>query len=226
MNTLRAALILMLAVGGLVGLSCNQIRGPNHDPTIKSLNLPSSVKAGYSTDFVCTASDPDGDALTYEWTCTAGSFDRSFGDVAYWTAPETSGSARIAVTVQDARGGSDVSEQRVTVIPDTEALINWSGAVQGGEYWVWYAYFRKGYAVSGSFSADGQDITFLTLDSVNYSRWRLNESCQYELKVERSAGSSFSAGISADGLGVFILDNRYNADPDTAVQVHLRLSTP
>jgi hypothetical protein len=207
-------------------LSCNHSRGPNHDPIITSLEIPSSLPAGYSTTFACTVSDSDGDAVTYQWNSTAGTLEPSISNEAYWTAPETSGPVRIMLTVQDARGGSDVRHDTVMVIPDTETLIDWPGAVPGGDYRLWNAHFRAGYTVSGSFSAGGQDITFLMLDSLNYWRWRFNESCDCEVKVERSAGSSFSAGISTDGLGVFILDNRYNADPDTAVHVFIRRTSP
>jgi hypothetical protein len=226
MNTVASRIMLVLVVGGLVGLSCNHSRGPNHDPIITSLNVPSAVDAGYSAEFICTASDSDGDFLTYEWHCTAGTLNGSTGDALFWTAPETSGSARITVTVQDDRGGSDVRYDTVLINPVTSTIVGWSGAVPAGEYHLWYNYFQPRYTVSGTFSADGQDITFLMLDSINYSRWRNNESCDCEVKIDRSSGSSFSTSISTSGIHCFVLDNRYNASPDTSVQVFIQRTSP
>jgi|WetSurMetagenome_2_1015567.scaffolds.fasta_scaffold110860_2 hypothetical protein len=226
MNTFASRIMLVLAVGGLVGLSCHQSRSANHDPIITSLNLPSSVNAGYRTAFICAASDSDGDVLTYEWKCNVGSLSPSTGAAVYWTAPETSGAARIWVTAQDDRDGSDVRYDTVMVNPGTRTIVDWSGAVPAGDYELWYRYFQTGCTVSGTFSADGQDITLLVLDSVNYSRWRYNESCDCEVRIERSSGSSFSAGTSTSGLHCFILDNRYNANPDTSVQISIQLVSP
>jgi len=226
MNTFGNRIMLLLAVGGLVGLSCVQSRPPNKDPIITSLSLPSSVDAGYSTTFSCTASDSDGDVLTYELKCSVGSLRPSTGAAVIWTAPETSAPARIWVTAQDGRDGSDMRFDTVMVNPASTTIVGWSGAVPAGEYRLWYNYFQTGYTVSGTFSVDGQDITFLMLDSVNYSRWRYNESCDCEVKIERSAGSSFSAGISTSGFHCFILDNRYNVNPDTSVQISVQRVSP
>ena len=174
-------IVLMLAVVGLAGLCCNHGRGPNHDPTITSLDAPASVNAGHVATYICAASDPDGDTLTYEWKCTAGSLFPNTGDAVYWTAPDTSGPARVWVTVQDNRDGSDVRYDTVTVIPDTASMVDWSGAVPAGDYKLWYNYVNTGYTVSGTFSAHGQEITFLVVDSVTYSRWRFNESCDCDV---------------------------------------------
>jgi hypothetical protein len=226
MNTIAGRIMLVLTVGGLVGLSCHESRPANHDPTITSLNLPAGVNAGYVTAFICAASDPDGDALTYEWQCNAGSLFPKTGSAVYWTAPETSGQARIWITVQDDRGGSDIRYDTVTVIPDTTTIVDWSGAVSAGGYILWYRYLQPRYTLSGTFSAGGQDITFLMVDSVNYSRWRYNESCDCEVKIRRSSGSAFSATITTDGLYCFILDNRYNVVPDSAVRMLIQRATP
>ncbi|MYN66569.1 MAG: hypothetical protein F4X11_16315 [Acidobacteria bacterium] len=59
-----------------------------------------------------TASDPDGDALTYAWSAPEGSFSGATdGATARWTAPEATGRVTIRVRVSDGRGGS-ASERR------------------------------------------------------------------------------------------------------------------
>jgi hypothetical protein len=68
MNTPVIRIIVLVCIVGLVGLSC-KTPAVNNAPTITALDLPSSVEAGNDATFSCTASDPDGDVLTYNWTC-------------------------------------------------------------------------------------------------------------------------------------------------------------
>ena len=63
-----------------------------------------SVKRATATTIECSASDPDGDELSYAWSATGGSIDGE-GAVISWLAPEESGTYTITVTVADGRGG-------------------------------------------------------------------------------------------------------------------------
>jgi len=55
---------------------------------------------------MCTASDPDGDELSYEWITTGGDISGT-GAVAIWTAPEEVGMYDITVVVDDGHDGKD-----------------------------------------------------------------------------------------------------------------------
>jgi hypothetical protein len=55
----------------------------------------------------CTASDPDGDELSYEWITTGGDISGT-GAVAVWTVPEEVGMYDITVVVDDGHGGEDM----------------------------------------------------------------------------------------------------------------------
>ena len=62
------------------------------------------VKRATATTIECSASDPDGDELSYAWSATSGSIDGE-GPVISWLAPKESGTYTITVTVADGRGG-------------------------------------------------------------------------------------------------------------------------
>ncbi|WP_239470134.1 PKD domain-containing protein [Archangium violaceum] len=95
---------------------------PNRLPTISGVTVTtSSLDEGSSTTFTVTASDSDGDALTYSWTQTpfapAGTFGDETGATRTWTAPlvSTNTTFTLKVTVSDGKGGTTQSSLDVTV---------------------------------------------------------------------------------------------------------------
>jgi len=63
-----------------------------------------------------TASDPDGDELTYAWSAPEGSFSGGTDEVtARWRAPAEAGSVMVRVRVSDGNGGSASAEVTVDV---------------------------------------------------------------------------------------------------------------
>lgn len=85
---------------------------PNRVPAIDKVTAtPSSVDEGSNVALSVTASDPDGDAISYAWSqspaAPAGSFTGS-GATRTWTAPILSQDTTftLKVTVTDARGGT------------------------------------------------------------------------------------------------------------------------
>jgi hypothetical protein len=94
--------------------SCS-IQVVNAPPAIASLT-PSATNlapAGSCT-VTCTASDPDGDSLTYEWTASGGTITGT-GSMVTWTAPAAEGPYTITVTVSDGKGGTDSESCAVSV---------------------------------------------------------------------------------------------------------------
>jgi peptidoglycan-associated lipoprotein len=60
-----------------------------------------------------TASDPDGDTLTYMWTTTGGKLADPRASVTHWHAETSPGLVTFTVTVSDGRGGT--ASDRVTI---------------------------------------------------------------------------------------------------------------
>ena len=87
----------------------------NHRPVITSLEAePERVLPSGSCQIVCTASDRDGDELSYEWSPSGGGINGE-GATVTWTAPDSEGSYNVTVTVTDGRGGEVMNQVTITV---------------------------------------------------------------------------------------------------------------
>ena len=216
-------LALLLAVTAALVVRCAK---QNHNPVISLLNAPSSVSVDGSATLSCNASDPDGDSLTYDWTCTEGSLSSSSGSSVTWTAPGASGSATVTVSVHDDRGGADSRSKTITVDRVTTTLADWSGQVAANSWTYWDFYLKSGYSVSGNFWVDNYNISFLILDESNYENWRNNNSYTYLVKVVQSAGTSFSATIQTSGTYYVVLDNTYSWFTDKFAHLFVEKTSP
>ena len=79
----------------------------NRAPTITSLIADANwTTPSGSIHVTCTASDPDDDGLSYEWTTDGGDISGT-GAVVNWTAPEQVGIYHITVAVRDGHGQED-----------------------------------------------------------------------------------------------------------------------
>jgi len=80
----------------------------NTSPSINSLVADAEWTLLSGTlQVMCTASDPDGDELSYEWTASGGDIS-GMGAVVNWTAPEEIGIYQVTVVVKDRHGSSAV----------------------------------------------------------------------------------------------------------------------
>lgn len=80
----------------------------NRPPVINRLSSEyRQVKRSTATPVECSASDPDGDELSYVWSATGGAITGE-GAAVSWTAPEESGIYTITVTVADGRDGQAI----------------------------------------------------------------------------------------------------------------------
>jgi len=90
--------------------------GPNRPPVIESLVAEKTcLHTGAPCNIVCTASDPNNDALSYAWSIDAGNISGS-GSKVKWTAPPREGKFIIMVTVSDGRGGIASEEVLIKVV--------------------------------------------------------------------------------------------------------------
>lgn len=82
------------------------IEAINHPPVIEDLSTSHlGIIPEDSVLIYCQASDPDGDSLTYNWTCDDGAFLENADSFATWIAPGTAGYYQIFCQVSDLRGG-------------------------------------------------------------------------------------------------------------------------
>ena len=93
-----------------------QLEELNNPPSVSASCQPCTVVPGGEVQLTATASDPDGDNLTYAWTASQGAFSGETDAAATsWTAPDAPGRVTIRVEVSDNRGGSEAATVAVTV---------------------------------------------------------------------------------------------------------------
>ncbi len=109
-------------------------------PVITDLTVAARVAPAITVPITCTATDPDGDALSYTWTVSSGSFTGTAATI-QWTAPATEGIATVTCEVTDGVLGD-------TRAIDVTVLVT-DGLVAG--------YFFNGDA--NDFSGNGHDAT-------------------------------------------------------------------
>lgn len=87
----------------------------NSLPIITAIKFNSDkFAAGETYKATAEAGDPDGDPLTYKWSGD-GTLSGAKGNSVNWTAPNTAGTYKITVKVEDGRGGAATLSKAVTV---------------------------------------------------------------------------------------------------------------
>jgi len=99
----------------------------NRQPVIQQITGSSDWSPQTGGQFTCTASDPDGDSLSYKWAADNGTISGD-GATATWISPTATGKYNITVTVSDGKGGetSKVQEVRVNLNPDAPVVLKMS----------------------------------------------------------------------------------------------------
>jgi len=99
----------------------------NQPPVIQSLAPQAEVLGpGDETTVNCSATDPDGDTLTYNWSATSGTFttQSSGSNWAKWQAGEITGTFEITVNVADSNGNSVSQSVNITVTDNLPPVIS------------------------------------------------------------------------------------------------------
>jgi hypothetical protein len=76
----------------------------------------SSVERGKTTKIRVYAHDPDGDKLTYSWSCTRGTLSGNGVEVSYTAPTGYIDQNPIIVSIGDGRGGSQYSSVNIPVV--------------------------------------------------------------------------------------------------------------
>ena len=88
----------------------------NRDPEISDITMMGDHFVGIEYTISASASDPDGDTLSYLWSVTGGSLDSSTGNPVKWTMPATAGDYQVTVQIDDGNGGMDTRTETVEVM--------------------------------------------------------------------------------------------------------------
>jgi outer membrane protein OmpA-like peptidoglycan-associated protein len=113
-----------VSIGYHPGTPCCEVYTPpppppppaNRPPTVSMQCAKHELLVGETTPCTATASDPDGDPLTYTWTSTAGKVSGSGAESTFDSAGVTcDSSVTVTVTVSDGRGGTASANDSVRV---------------------------------------------------------------------------------------------------------------
>jgi hypothetical protein len=115
MNKKRLLIIIGIVAAAVVLVIVLDTMLANHRPAITSLEAElEKVLLGGSCQIVCTATDRDGDELSYNWSASGGGINGE-GATVTWTAPDPAGFYDVTVTVTDGRGGQVTSQVTIEV---------------------------------------------------------------------------------------------------------------
>jgi len=142
------------------------IAAPNSDPVIANSGLQISTQPGVAKTFVVSASDPDGDTLTFS------AADPAHGSIALGTGSQLiytpdagyTGTDSVIVTVSDGRGGSAMQTYTVTITAANSAPV----IAETGLTFSTTLGTAKSFNVSAS-DADGDTLTFSAADPAHGS---------------------------------------------------------
>jgi outer membrane protein OmpA-like peptidoglycan-associated protein len=103
-----------ISIGYHPGETCREVYVPpppppppsNRPPTVACATDRSSVIPGETVRCRATASDPDGDPLTYEWSASSGKVTGTGAEVSFDSAGVAPGTVTVTVKVSDGRGGT------------------------------------------------------------------------------------------------------------------------
>ena len=118
-------------------ISCSEDNGNgngadgNRPPVINSLSAnPDSVSVDLdsSSTLTVTASDPEGDLVSFYWTASAGSFDVDTGATVTWTAPDEAMQSFVSVQASDGGKASAAAYQfkydAFIAVADTPQIVS------------------------------------------------------------------------------------------------------
>jgi hypothetical protein len=118
--------ILWLLAAGLIN-SCEELGSliqANKPPAIdRVFALRDHLAPADTTTVIVEARDPEGGALSYEWSKDGGTLSSTSGRHVLWTAPTTGGNYKISVKVRDDKRGETQGQVTIVVLGSEKPTV-------------------------------------------------------------------------------------------------------
>ncbi len=170
---------------------------PNHPPTTPMITpSATTVESADEVNFSASATDPDGDPLTYTWTACSGFLDTTSGQSVVWTAPTVviPQTCTVSVEAKDNHGARAGNSANITVNPTP------AGVIEGT------AFDEKGVAISGMpigvrLGSSGPWVIAANTDNLGYYSSKI-EVGTYYIYASEVLGTRFLSNDHTDHVSV------------------------
>lgn len=152
-----------LSGGARLTLSMGGGSVPTNTPPTASLSGTSTVAINNSATYVVSASDFDGDPLSYAWSCNIGSFSAPASSTTLWFSPAYAANALLQCSITDTKGASVVKTLQVTAYQNFTSNRPPTGYISGPLH---VALGSSTPLVAQAQDPDGDTITYLWASSV------------------------------------------------------------
>ncbi len=129
-NRIAPLAVMFLTCGLVLMVGCDQM---NHGPIIQNIAADPAdpVQPGGSVVLTVTATDEDGDPLTYTWTAATGTLSSTAGSSVTWTAPNAAAICTVAVVCSDGKEGTDTQNKTISSRAWQHEAVSIDGNIAG-----------------------------------------------------------------------------------------------
>ncbi|HDQ99074.1 MAG TPA: hypothetical protein ENN51_02140 [candidate division WOR-3 bacterium] len=202
----KKKILLVTAAFALVfALACDLFSGNRNPNTPVITASATTVESGAVINLTVTCTDPDGDALTFTWCATGGTFNTTTGTAVDWTAPTVTATTvyTIRVIADDGNQGVSHASIEITVGPgegpgEDEVIVGRQEITMWDPFWGSGDHRRNQYLYLDSEVGRTGRIVKISLMSANMSRGNRNS---FEISICPTSRDSLEANFNANYEG-------------------------